>query len=112
MNLNLNFPAYTGIVSSSILENALDFLIDVEFSGFWDEPEEYANATHIEEQIENARFVIRQFGEQITPLNMDNMYKNYDYITQIPKYTKSLVIMSVVRSSVRYNWDGIHDWRA
>lgn len=107
--------AYDGEdVDSSLLQNALDFLVDIEPhpTTFGDMDEYDKIMEPYEENIKKANAIVRKFGEQINPRTLAHMQEIYYSITNSEKYLKSAVAASVVQTTLEHEWDGIGPWKA
>jgi hypothetical protein len=95
------------MITRDQVEFALDFFILMETN-----PSDYQVM-----KVRNAQVIsqhnatVKQFGEEITPLTLENMQDVFYSFTNSTKYLRSRVACSVARTVLSSNWHGIGDWR-
>lgn len=94
-------------VTREEVEQALDFFILMEST-----PRDYEQLKiHNRAVIAQHDATVKQFGEEISPLTLENMQDVFYSFTNSPKYLRSRVACSVARTVLSSNWHGIGDWR-
>lgn len=108
----MKFSYNGGSVSKEKLEEALDFLVDLEPNpdSISAEEEYEKNRKIYKESIEQARVAARKYGEQIRPQTLEAMQEVFYSITNSPKYLQSAIHTSVAYSTLNSCWDGIGPW--
>ena len=91
---------------------ALDFLVAVEPYPQAESREEYESAiAPFKRQIAQAMATLRKFGEQTSPLTLEQLHREYIMLVTLPRYATSPHALSVVTSALQEAWHGVGPWR-
>lgn len=113
--LAANIVNYNGDpVTRQLVEEAIDFMISLEpiDSSSPNADEEYKSNNQLyRNEIIKAQQIFKKFGEQISPLTLENMQEVFYSITKSEKYSSSMIYQSVAHSCLESSWDKIGPWQ-
>jgi hypothetical protein len=97
-----------GHVDREQVEAALDLYIMIEPDGFGHGG---ANPAKFVKELANAKQIVRRYGQQFLPCDLTVLQDEFYSFSNSDKYRYTAETISVVRTVLSVNWEGLAGWR-